>query len=97
MKLFAAILFLISFSALANCNREAQFAGKVTNLKVLENSFTFQVKLGGWFSPSMICPMYSHELENAVLEYPGSPRIANGDPVSGVMVFNEATQKYLID
>lgn len=97
MKLALAFLIsLFSISAFA-CNREVQFIGKVRNVQVTESSFSFQLKLGRWFVPSMVCPMYEDEFESAVITLPGSPRIANGDEISGVLVYDEATDTYKID
>ena len=98
MKLITIILFsLLSVSAFAECNREAQFIGNVRNLKVLENSFSFQVSLGRWYIASMVCPMDESEFVGAVIEIPGTPAIAEGDEISGIMVFDQKTQFYKID
>lgn len=96
-----AVLFLVAslfaMSAMA-CNPEAQFVGKVRELKTFEGpKFTFQVKLTRWFQPSMVCPMWEDEVESAVVEMDGTPSIKNGDEISGVMVFDVKTQKFHID
>lgn len=97
MKLALAFLISVfSISAFA-CNREAQFIGTVTKLKVADNAFSFQLKLGRWFVPSMVCPLFEDEFEAAVINLPGSPRIADGDEISGVLVYDVATDSYIID
>lgn len=95
-SLIVLMALLLSTSVLA-CNREAQFIGEVKNLKTFDNHFTFQVRLTGHFSASVVCPMFTYEVETAVLKYQGTPRIQDGDPISGVMVFDETTQSYKID
>ena len=95
--LFASILIAFSFSALANCNPEAQFIGKVSKLKVYESHFTFQVSITRHFAASVVCPMFEGDLENAVLAYPGKPSIKNGDEISGVMVYDVASDSFKID
>lgn len=98
MKRFIVALFaLSSLTAFANCDREAQFIGSVKNLKVSENSFSFQVTPTRWYVPSFVCPMDEVEFETAVIELPGTPSISNGDEISGVMVFSQSTQTYKID
>ena len=104
MKLILALLFtLFSFSALSNCNPEAQFIGTVKNLKYFPaqngntEHFTFQLRPAGWFNPSMMCPLFEDEFEKAVIDLAGSPTIANGDKISGVLVFDIITQTYRID
>jgi hypothetical protein len=96
-RLFVAAFLLSTVSAFADCNREAQFIGKVKNLKMLESSFTFQVGISRWFVPSMVCPMHEDELQEAVVEIQGKPSIKNGDEISGIMVFDQETQSYKID
>ncbi|WP_408098062.1 hypothetical protein ACJVC5_03815 [Peredibacter sp. HCB2-198] len=95
--LLASMLVAFSFSAMAACNPEAQFIGEVTKLKVYESHFTFQVRVTRHFSPSIVCPMYGEDVESAVLAYPGKPSIKNGDEISGVMVYDVATDSYKID
>lgn len=95
--LFVAFFMLSSFAASAACDREAQFIGTVKNLQVKATSFTFQVKAGRWFIPSMVCPMFEDELESAVIKIEGRPSISNGDEISGVMVFDHKTKTYKID
>lgn len=98
MKHLLVSLFLLSsVTAFADCDREAQFIGKVKNLQVSERSFTFQVALTRWFIPSAVCPMFEDELESAVIELSGTPAISNGQEISGVMVFDQKTQTYRID
>ncbi len=104
MKSLLVLLFAFtSFTAFADCNREAQFIGSVTNLKYKaatessRESFTFQVRLGRWFAPSMVCPMWEDEVESAVLKIEGFPSIMDGDEISGVLVFDQATNSYRID
>ena len=98
MKLSSAILFsALSFSAFAECNREAQFIGTATNVKVLAGSFSFQIKLISPSSANTMCPMYEEEVESAVIEMLGTPGIPEGSPVSGVLVYDESSQSYKID
>lgn len=98
MKLMAVILFsLLSLSAFADCNREVQFIGKVTNVQVQPAAFSFQLKLGRWFVPSMVCPMFEDEFEAAVIELAGTPAIAEGDEISGVLVFDQKSKSYRIE
>lgn len=97
MKLALLFSLLISFSAFADCNREAQFVGTVKNLKTYSTHFTFQVQLGRWFQPSGVCPMWEHELEEAVVKIEGIPAITDGDEISGVMVFDVNAGEYKID
>ncbi len=98
MKKFILLMLIFSsFSVMADCNREVQFVGEVTNLKTKSASFSFQLKLGKWFSPSIVCPMYEDEFETAVVEILGKPLISNGDEISGVLVFDQKTQSYRID
>lgn len=96
-SLIAMILVVFSFSALACNPEEAQFIGKVSNLKVYEDHFTFQVRITRNYSPSRVCPMQDNDLESAVLSYPGKPSIQNGDEISGVMVYDAASDSYKID
>lgn len=102
-SIIVLLLALLSFSTFAECNREAQFMGTVTNLKyspAREGSpehFTFQVKIGRWFAPSIVCPMWEDELETAVIELEGFPRIIDGYEISGIMVFDYKTNRYRID
>lgn len=101
--MFALLIVMLSFSAFANCNREAQFIGTVKNITshtTLEGGrsyFTFQVGLGRWFAPSMVCPMWEDEVESAVIKIEGFPSIVDGDEISGVLVFDQKTQSYRID
>ncbi len=98
MKLIlATFLTLVSLSAAANCNREAQFIGTVTNLSVGESTFSFQLKHGSWFIPSQTCPLFEQEFESAVIILPGRPNLIDGEEISGVLVFDQATQSYKID
>ena len=107
MKLTILLALLaFSFSSFA-CNREAQFIGTVKNLtyqpakETTVEHFSFQIKLGFngnyWFQPSGVCPMWEDELEDAVIKEVGSPSIANGDVVSGVLVYDQKTQDYKVD
>lgn len=102
-SIFALLIALFAFSAFADCNREAQFIGTVANVKykaATETSkeyFTFQVRLGRWFAPSMVCPMDDIEAEEAVIKIEGFPSIVDGDEISGVLVFDQKTQTYKID
>lgn len=102
-SIFALLIVMLSFSAFADCNREAQFMGTVKNVKFIaatEGSsakFSFQVSLGRWFAPSMVCPMWEDEVESAVIKLEGYPSIVDGDEISGVMVFDQKTQSYRID
>jgi hypothetical protein len=98
MKYLILSLFCLgSLSALADCNREAQFIGKVRNLRMTERTFTFQVAITRWFVASSICPMDESELESAVIELQGIPSIKNGQEISGVMAFDQGTQSYRIN
>lgn len=102
-SMFALLIVMLSFSAFADCNREAQFIGTVKNVISHSNveggpaSFTFQISLGRWFAPSMVCPMWEDEVESAVIKIEGLPSIVDGDEVSGVLVFDQKTQSYRID
>lgn len=96
-KIILLTLLFSSFSAMADCNREVQFVGIVRNLKAKSASFSFQLKIGKWFSPSLVCPLYEDEFEAAVVEISGKPLISNGDEISGVLVFDQKTQSYRID
>jgi hypothetical protein len=98
MKYVIACFFLLgALSAFADCNREAQFIGKVQNLQVAERSFSFQVAITRWFIASSVCPMHENELEAALIEVEGIPSVENGEEVSGVMVFDQNTQTYRIE
>jgi uncharacterized protein (TIGR02588 family) len=98
MKLsFALVMSLLAFSAFADCNREAQFVGTVTNIKVLPGSFTFQVTATQTPTASAVCPMFEEEVAAAVIEVAGTPSISEGSQISGVLVFDDATQSYKID
>ena len=96
-SMFALLIVMLSFSAFADCNREAQFMGTIRNVKyspateTSRESFTFQVSLGRWFAPSMVCPMWEDEVESAVIKIEGFPSIVDGDDVSGVLVFDAPT------
>ena len=69
MKTFLLMMILVSSStAFADCNREAQFVGNVKNLKTKSTSFSFQLSLGRWFSPSIVCPMDEEEFISAIVE-----------------------------
>lgn len=102
--LFALLAF--SFSSFA-CNREAQFIGTVKNLsyqpatETTVEHFSYQIKLGFngnyWFQPSGVCAMWEDELEDATIKEAGAPRIANGDYISGVLVFDQEIQDYKVD
>lgn len=102
-SMFALLIVILSFSAFADCNREAQFMGSVKNVKYKaatessRESFSFQVSLGRWFAPSMVCPMWEDEVESAVIKIEGFPSIVDGDEISGVLVFDQKTQSYRID
>ncbi len=98
MKLiFVTLLTLASFGASAACNREAQFIGTVTNVSVGDSGHSFQLKLGSWFIPSQTCPLFETEFEAAVIEAPGRPAVVEGEEISGVLVFDQATKTYKID
>ncbi len=104
MKLILALLLtLFSLSAFSNCNPEAQFVGTVRNLKYYPaqngstEHFTFQLRPAGWFNPSIMCPLFEDEFEKAIIELAGAPTIANGEKISGVLVFDINTQTYRID
>ena len=103
MKAFLLIFALFSFSAMGDCNREAQFIGSVRSVTyqpAVEGRIGFtrlQLSLGRWYAPSMVCPLWEDEFESAVIEIPGIPLIAEGDEISGVLVFDVATASYRID
>jgi len=96
------ILFSLSTFAV-ECNREAQFIGKVKNLKTIKGSakaeehFTFQIKIGSHFLPNLACPMLDTEFEEAVIKVQGSPDIKNGDQISGVLIYDLETMNYQIE
>lgn len=97
MKALLAMIFVVfSFSALA-CNPEAQFIGKVKELKVYDSYFTFKVQATRHYQESGVCPLDIVSFEDAVLSYPGTPSIKNGDEISGVMVYDVATDSFKID
>lgn len=97
MKTFiASLLTFASVSAFA-CNPEAMFIGKVRNLTTTTTGYSFQVKIGNYFSPSGVCPMWEPELENAVIFESGVPSIQDGDAISGVMVLDETTGLFRIE
>ena len=101
--LIASIITLSSLSAFAawpiECKQyEAQFIGTVSKLKVYENHFTFQVQPTRFESQSVVCPLSNvANIEDAVLAYPGKPSIKNGDEISGVMVYDVASDSFKID
>jgi hypothetical protein len=108
MKLSLVFLLLVfSISSFAECNRETQFIGTVKNLTVnaatptTVEHYSYQIKLGHngnyWFSASGVCPMWEDELESATVEVAGKPYLANGDAVSGVLVFDQELQDYKLD
>jgi hypothetical protein len=98
MKTILVMMLLLTSSiTFAECDREVQFVGSVKNLKTKSTSFSFQLSLGRWFSPSIVCPMDEEEFTSAVIEIEGKPLIANGDEVSGILVFDQKTQTYRID
>jgi hypothetical protein len=102
-SIFALLVVLFSFAAFADCNREAQFIGTVRNVKYVaategsKAKFSFQLNLGRWYAPSMVCPLWEDEFESAVIKLDGLPAIVDGDEVSGVLVFDQETKSYRID
>lgn len=102
-SLLAIATLLISLSSFSACNPEAQFVGSVTKVKYFpatessEEFFTFQLKLGHWFQPNIMCPLFEEELETAIIELPGVPTLSAGDKISGVLVFDINTEKYRIE
>lgn len=108
MKLaILSLIALFSFSAFADCNREAQFIGTVKNLKHIAATestvehFSYQIKLGFngnyWFAASMVCPLWEDELESATIEVAGAPYLTEGNQVSGVLVFDQKIQDYKVE
>lgn len=90
------ILVVFSFSALA-CNPEAQFIGKVKELKIYDSYFTFKVQPTRHYVESGVCPMDIRMFLEAILTYPGTPSIKNDDEISGIMVYDNATDSFRID
>ena len=93
---------LFSLSALADCQREAQFIGTARDVKDVvaangEVVTAFRIKLAGWFQPSMVCPMHEDELESAVVELDYLSSLNEGDSVSGVLLFDEAQGRYRLE
>lgn len=97
MKTFLAAIFLFASASSFACNREALFIGTVKNLKATEDGYSFQVRLGNYFSASSVCPLWETELESAVIFEKGTPSFQNGDAVSGVMVQDEVTGLFHIE
>lgn len=108
MKWF--ILFLLtSFPLLtfADCNREAQFIGTVTNFMNYpkqENElshYSYKIKLGHkgnyWFQPSLSCALWEDELEKATISGIGFPNLAEGDAISGILIFDQDLQIYRVE
>lgn len=96
-KLFTFLLITFSFYIFADCQREVQFIGTVRNLQISGARFTFQLELGRWFEPNVICPLDEEEYLDAVIEMQGYPVIANGDEISGILYFDPKNQIYKID
>ena len=97
MKALLALIFVVySLSALA-CNPEAQFIGTVKELKVYDSYFTFKVQATRHYQVSGVCPLEEDQFNEAVLTYPGTPSIKNGDEISGVMVYDVASDSFKID
>jgi hypothetical protein len=98
MKLiFVFLVSLFTLTAFADCNREVQFIGTVKNVEVHANHFSFQLKTGRWFEPSIVCPMWEDEFESAVIEIEGAPALVEGQEISGILVFDQKTKQYKID
>jgi hypothetical protein len=108
MKLSILLLAtLFSFSALALCDREAQFIGTVTNIKYYPakkgkiEHHSYQIQLGHkesyLFNPSIICPMWEDELETATIKEPGFPMKRKGDFISGVLIFDHSLSYYRLE
>lgn len=97
MKFSMALLFsLMSLSAFADCNREVEFFGKARNVVVKEKSVTFQIKFGNFYHVNELCPLYQEEAAQAVIEVKGLS-ITEGEEISGVLIFDQATQTYRIE
>jgi hypothetical protein len=96
------VMFIFSCSLFAQCEKhEAQFVGTVRALKMYQDHYTFQIKLGFkgdyWFRPSMMCPLWEDEAEEAVIEVAGAPQMKNDEEISGVLVFDLEKNHYFID
>jgi len=100
MTKLLALGLLVALNAFAACNPEAEFFGKVKNVKrlTLNNNVmtTFQIKLTGPIRPSMLCPLQEQEIEAATLSAPGE-RLKNGDEISGIIVLDQATGIFHIE
>jgi hypothetical protein len=106
-KLIFILAASLTFSAFADCNREAQFIGTVKNIKYFpaqEGSiehYSFKIQLGHsdnfWFRPSIVCPMWEDELESAIIFEAGRPGRTAGESISGILVFDQEIQGYRLD
>jgi hypothetical protein len=103
-RLILILAAIFSLSAFGNCNREAQFMGTVKNVNYFPaqegriEHYSFEIELDPqWFRPSIVCPMSEAELENAIIYEAGLPKRANGDSISGVLVFDQKIQNYKLD
>jgi len=97
-----ATFFSLSTFA-SECNREAQFIGKVINLKTAKSSskaedhFSFQIKIGSHFLPNLACPMLETEFEEAVIKVQSLGGIKSGDEISGILIYDLETMSYQIE
>ena len=98
MKTFVLFLSLIaSMSALAECQREAQFIGEVRQLSHSMEMTTFKIRLTRWFQPSMVCPMDESEAEAAEIMLVGWHDLEEGQEISGILVYKPETGTYVIE
>ena len=98
MKTFVLLFTLIaSMSALAECQREAQFIGEIRNVNHQMEMTTFKVKLTRWFQPSIVCPMDESEAESAEIMLVGWHDLEEGQEISGILVYKPETGTYVIE
>lgn len=86
MKAILLFLTLATSSSVFACIQEAQFIGKVTGHRQIENNeCVFKVDSFSWFGPSYVCPLGPGEVSGH--EFSDKECVLkDGESVSGVFV-----------
>lgn len=86
-----------------NGNLEAQFIGKIKNVSFSEgeagNSEHTSYKIGDFslYNVNSLCPLQQELAVEAVIYLPNYSPIANGDTVSGVLIYNPKFNQFSIE
>lgn len=100
MKFILAIILLANQAQAAEpCKQEALFAGLVKSVEVVNGLCHVQLKTLTYFSESFLCPLSEQKVLTYGVYMPQSEEGACvvKDEISGVAVFESATNRVILD